>query len=414
MRSIRRYNNIVRKAAFILLVMLVISNIDYKEAFASSAAITFSSKTPQVKKGDTFSVLLTVKSSDTIGDFEAYVSYDPDIMKFETGGAFIDGGDGLLKISDINTIYTSTTKKYSMKFKALDVGTGDVGISDSAVVYNSADGNEMSVSSNRLSITVASSKKLSKNNSLQSLKISPGTITPGFSKDVWEYSTTVSGDTNQLFVSAIPADSNAVVTVDGDNHLKTGQNIVKINVKAPSGDSKDYTILVKKEEAVPSISPSPTAEAMNDLQVIQDNGNIYLQKTYKYQLLKLSDESLIPSGYYKTQLVLDGVTVDAYTNKANDLDGEFVLVYAKNENGDIGFYQYDRVEKTLQRYNPNKVSVNTQNAINTDGQANKNAAKVKQLSYVIAVLCAVCAFLMICVIRYYLKLRGFGEDDMEE
>lgn len=50
-----------------------------------------------------------------------------------------------------------------------------------------------------------------------------------------------------------------------------------------------------------------------------------------------------------SNIELEGITVPAYTIE-NDLDGNYLLLYLKGPSGKPYLYQYDRQEKTLQRY----------------------------------------------------------------
>lgn len=399
---------ILRRILIITLLMLWIgSNIPSISAKASSATITFSTSTPEVKKGDSFSVVLTIKSQATIGDFEAYIFYDSDIMEFKTGGSYISGGDGLLRVSDMNTEMTGTEKKYSMKFRAIDVGACEVGISDTAIAYDYDEGSEMSVSSNRLSISVVSSEKLSNNNNLESLKISPGTLNPVFDPKVTEYTTEVTNDTDKIFVSGVSADKNATVSVAGNDKLKQGSNSVVISVKAPSGDVKKYIITVMKDTSAtvtPSSSPEPevdTTTTESGFSIFVKDGITILYQSNQYKLIDLLDETKIPEGYEKTSLNLNGITVDAYALKKN-LEHDFILIYAMNQNGNIGFYQYDRLEKTLQRFD-GKLPVDSDESIVEDNQEKTNVVK---LYLIIAGLIMICISLIVVIIRLLLKLKG--------
>ncbi len=408
------------RIVIVLFAMILIgSNMNVIQARASSATLTFSTSTPEIKKGETFSVVLTIRSSATVGDFEAYVFYDPEVMEFKSGGSFISGGDGLLRISDMNTETANTTKKYSMKFKAREVGACEVGISDTAIAYDYDEGSEMSLSSNRLSISVISSEKLSKNNELETLKISPGTLTPEFDPKVLNYSAKVPSDTDKLFVAGVAKDADATVTVKGNDKLNVGDNSVVITVVAPSGDEKEYYILVKREEGsiVPdaSASPLPTNEneTVDGFTVYSEDGNTYIKNSFEYQVMNVTDETEIPSGYVKTSIIINGVSVSAYTPE-NDLDSDFLLIYVKNQDGNEGFYQYDRVEQTLQRVS-NATLSNMDSSAGTDKviTADEYADKLQKLSVVIAVLSAITVFLIIVVIRCYYKLKGYNEDDLD-
>ena len=65
--------------------------------------------------------------------------------------------------------------------------------------------------------------------------------------------------------------------------------------------------------------------------------------------MNLEDHDILPSGYVKTNVDIDGKSVPAYTMQ-NDLDNNYLLMYLKGAADEPTLYQYDRQEKTLQRY----------------------------------------------------------------
>ena len=67
----------------------------------------------------------------------------------------------------------------------------------------------------------------------------------------------------------------------------------------------------------------------------------------RYVILTPGDDVQIPSSYEATELEIQGQTVTAYVKNG---ETEFVLLYAVNINGEPGFYLYDTVEGTYQRY----------------------------------------------------------------
>lgn len=88
---------------------------------------------------------------------------------------------------------------------------------------------------------------VSNNASLKEMRIDVEGITPKFSKNITSYSVVVSNDVNNINVVAIPEDSSASVTVNGNNDLIEGSNIITISVTAPDGKTrKNYIINVTK------------------------------------------------------------------------------------------------------------------------------------------------------------------------
>ena len=73
----------------------------------------------------------------------------------------------------------------------------------------------MAVSAGSGSVTVKAPVSYSTDNTLASLDISPGVLSPAFSPNVTSYTTTVGSDCSQLVVSAVANDENASVSVRG-------------------------------------------------------------------------------------------------------------------------------------------------------------------------------------------------------
>ena len=95
-------------------------------------------------------------------------------------------------------------------------------------------------------------------NSLKSLTVSPGTLSPAFSAGTQVYTVNVATAVTDITVSATKSDPNAVISGDMPNEgratLKLDgpgtTKIVSMIVTAPNGASKTYTITVKR--AAPS------------------------------------------------------------------------------------------------------------------------------------------------------------------
>lgn len=89
----------------------------------------------------------------------------------------------------------------------------------------------------------------SSNKNLISLKIEGITLTPEFSSDVTQYTATVEADVEKLEIDAKVEDSKAKVTIEGNEELKEGSNIIKIKVIAEDNTTRTYFIDVTKGAA---------------------------------------------------------------------------------------------------------------------------------------------------------------------
>ncbi len=414
------YRNLFLFLSFLLLILL-----PYSISQAASATLTLSTDTKTAAVGDDIMITLSISSDTMLGDFEAFITYNADILEFKSDASFIAGGEGLLKLTDKNTVNKENSRKYIMKFKAKAIGISEIAIKDKAEIYELESGLAMSVSSNRLDIRVSASETASDNTNLKSLKISPGTLTPAFDKNITEYTADLKYEDEKLVISAVTEDENSKVTVEGNEKLTVGNNKIIVKVKAESGNTKEYRITATRKESdkqeTAEINESDetdtdkdantqeyndiknTAAEIGKLLIIKDGDERYIQNGFRYRILEPGDDVAIPQGYIKTSLILNNVTVTAYTPE-NDLDNDFLLLYAMNEDGETGFYQYDRAESTLQRYakgkDGNKVVMSADLMRSEDYKA-----KLTAMGIVLAVLGAACIILSVVLIRVYLKKK---------
>lgn len=93
-------------------------------------------------------------------------------------------------------------------------------------------------STNNTSATV----KKSDNSNLSSIQIAEGVISPEFSKTVKEYTVNVPYEATKLSIAATPEHSKGTVTINGNDELKVGENLIEIIVTAEDSSTDKYTI----------------------------------------------------------------------------------------------------------------------------------------------------------------------------
>ena len=406
---------ISRNIGLFLILFIVGLFINTKPCLAASTEIKINTDKNEVTVGDEIIVYFNLSSDSQIGDFEAYLNYDDEILEYKEGPSFISGGIGLLKITDSNVMEGSDTRKYAIKFQTLRSGSAEISFQDPVMVFDFDTGMEMSVSHNVLNIEVKSAKTASDNAFLKSLKISPAQLEPEFQKETYQYSTSVSYETEKLIISAIPEDEKARVSISGNDFLKEGENKISITVLAESGVNIEYTIDVireaKKEEHTET-DEKPIEEIKSFFEVVKEGNNIYAIYSGKYELLVPGDHVSIPKGYIKTKAILSDISVTVFSRE-NDLDNDFLLIYARNEQGEEGFYQYDRKEKTLQRYEAGERR-DYQNSnegpsieeIMTSQMYKKNLRKANFMIGLLSVVCILLLFALLGLGAQFLKRKG--------
>ncbi len=411
-------SRIKRYIAALLFLFLSGGLLISKTAYAASAEVELTSDSAQVTIGENLFVYVNVSSEASFGDFEGSITYDDDVLEYQGGAKQIKGSSGFLTLSDMGNTDGDTKRKYTMKFEAAEVGICRIAFSDRAVVYE-LEGAEMSVSSNVLTINVVAPETASNNAKLKDMRISPSTLVPEFNKDTYEYNTTVDYTTEQLVLVALPEDAKASVSITGNENLKEGENKILISVLAESGDIIEYSINVVKT-AAPEISEAPEEDNIpksshGNFEVVRTDDDKIAIYSGQYILLEPGSDVPIPSGYKKTKLIISDISVTAFYPEGN-IASDYLLIYAENELGETGFYQYDRVERTLQRYVPGK-DIILGNEDDTNMEELISSAEYRtnltKAAVVIAVLSALCALLIIICIRLIIKSKGYKEDELD-
>lgn len=153
----------------------------------------------------------------------------------------------------------------------------------------------------------------SKVNTLSSLTVSSGTLSPKFSSNKTSYTLNLTSEVESLEINAKATDSKAKVSGTGKKALKIGTQAFDITVTAENGSKKTYVINVNVEE-------KPT---------------VFTQfKDQKLGILKNLSGVKAPNGYKSTNIQLEGQDVQAWTNEASTM----TIAYLMNEKGEKTFY----------------------------------------------------------------------------
>jgi hypothetical protein len=384
-----------------LLLFFTISLIPATPCFAAETQVELISDKNEITVGDTITAYIKIKSKSTFGNFEANLIYDKDILEYQSGSEVITGGNGLLKISDMNAMQSGTSRKYKLEFKAMKEGSCNITFSDDVLVYDESE-NALPASVKDLTIKVNAQKTASSNAFLKSLKISPSGLTPAFHKNELNYAINVSSDTEQLIIDAVPEDSKATVSISGNESLKEGENKIDITVLAESGNIIEYTINVNRDKAPEdaavtgevTVTPQPSD---NSFEIVQVNGENYAVFRGRYKLID-AESSMIPEGYVPKEIMVSGVNITVYVPE-NNTDSDIVLIYAENASKEAAFYQYDTNTGTLLGYAAGE-KTDDNSALVSKYRSNLNKAV-----FAIVLLSLISVFLIGFIIWQYKKLK---------
>ena len=401
-------------------VLLLLAMLPAQVAEAASATITLSGGTTEIHVGDRVEVRLTISADTTIGDVEAFLSYDDTIFEFYSAAACITGGAGFLKVSDIGASPSAQDRTYRLYFNAKAPGECEVALSERPVIYSYTDGTELSVTAVSKTFSVLPSASASDNSSLSALYLveeygTAVTLTPDFSSEQLTYKATIPEKSDMVIVSAIAADASANVEVTGGRDLVLGNNEVQVIVTAESGSATVYTIEVCRLEQSdePEITPVPgnPEEATETGVIVTTQGEqVWLTEHHTYTIEKVTEEMVIPGEYVPTVVMIGDVQVPAYV-KQGDSASEFVVLVLKNDSGDVHFYRYDRAEQTLQRLSEEDYVINQ----STPNEREELQSLIEQyefhqslLSLLVVILIVICMLLLGIIIWLSIRRKNRG------
>lgn len=321
---------------------------------AGTARVSIGSASGTV--GDIVSIDVSISASSGIGGATIYVSYDPSILALS--GSSSNSGTAMVSFMDEST---ASSQSKTITFKIIGAGTSSLNvIGDSKVI--DIDMQACSISKSSGSVTASAPASYSSDNTLSSLQISPGVLSPAFSPDVTTYTTSVGADCASLTVSAVPNDSKATVSVSG-KRMDPGFNTTTITVTAENGSKRTYTIKTAKEtnsasnennQATGSDSSNGSTDNNNDIPDVQDPNSEAIQEpnitvdNAEYKIVSANDEHPLPDGYTPTEYDYNGTKVSAGVG----IDTGVTIVYLESTDGkgESGYYVYDSVRKTFSQF----------------------------------------------------------------
>ena len=298
---------------------------------------------PSVLVGNEVTVTMKITSDQPLGSTDVMLSYNPEILEFQSGtGA--SGGAGAIKVVGNMESTDQTEFSFSLRFKTLKAGTAQIEVT-SQEIYN-PDGQTITLDKlGNSSVKVASPAGYSDDATLQSLRISPGTLSPEFSSDVTSYTAEVDGSVTDLVVEALASNAGATVTLNGEKGLKTGENQITINVTAEDGQSSmTYTIGVTKAEGGESETGSGTG-SFSDVTAQFGDITVDIDGT-QYTIATDFDATALPEGFEAVNYSYKGTEVTA----GKGLEKDLLILYLRDEGGNGGFYIYNEEADSWSRF----------------------------------------------------------------
>ncbi len=299
----------------IISVMFIIPSVN-----AASGSVTVSSNSSRVVVGSTVTYTVTMKSSDILGVWDLYIGYDSNKLKLVSGDTSIKAEFGDAKKKSVS---------YTYKFKTIATGSAKVWVKSTTSLLDYKTDKAVSLSKGSKTITIITQAQLeesySKNNDLKALGVTGYTLSPKFDKDVTNYTVEAGANIESVKVTATKADSKARVSGTGTHEVSEGENKINVKVTAENGSVKTYTIMVNV------IDPNPINVTINDK---------------KYVVVKRESNLTTPEDFEKKKITINDQEIPAFYNETND----YTLVGLKDEEGNIGYYLYDKEKDTYSPY----------------------------------------------------------------
>lgn len=301
-----------------------------------------------------------------------------------------------------------------------------------------------------------STARLSADNSLKELSLSSGSLSPAFYYSTTKYTASVPNDVTSVTVNAKVSNSKAVIeSITGYENLVVGENTIKVIVVAENGEKAIYTIVVTRL-AEGASTPQSNSTASNQEESVgedeptadnEQNGNTENTDGNQQQdsfILNLGDRFLIAVGDsyfipteapaemvpdYITPVELqlnDEVTLPAFQyidaeGSVPVLETDFYLIFGLGDDGAYGWYQYDRKDRSVQRYIERAVAQSTdadtlalqQSVILYANQAEQLSQKIRLMTYVFLFIVVILLIIMFSVL-WSRRDRDYEDDIFDD
>lgn len=225
---------------FITLILTTVSN----------AALSISTSKSTVSPGENFSVTVSVSSNEA-GAINLSVKngslsqYSVDLMSQSSVTiSCTAGSSGTISISGSGLVanYASETEGTQSASKSVTIVVPTPQPEPTPTPKPSNNTSNNNSSGNSSNNNTSTTPKKSDNSNLSSIQIAEGVISPEFSKTVKEYTVNVPYEVTKLSIAATPEHSKGTVTINGNDELKVGENLIEIIVTAEDSSTDKYTI----------------------------------------------------------------------------------------------------------------------------------------------------------------------------
>lgn len=336
-------------------------------SFAASGEMRFSD--PSTTVGANVEVTVRLSADYSLGNVSATLSYDSQYLRFVSGDMATDNG-GQIQLTGNGS--GSSEVNWSLQFQALAEGTTQITIA--SVSATDADGDSVSVTQGNSTVTIGPGDPSLITDTTQSTSGGGGSI------EIDGQSYTVSTEIPDVLIPEgfVKAD----MTYNGQTYAATKQETGSV-----------YAVYLANAEGEEDFFLyDPDTDAFSQFEQISISDSRYIV------LLDESGSEALPSNLQETTMTVNGKTFPAWQN----VDASaYYVVYALNSDGEKGYYQYDTLDGTYQRYTPETVD-DTEEDDTKAGILNKLR---DNLDKVILVVWGIFLLMLLVMIILAIKLR---------
>lgn len=368
----------IKKMSAVLMAICLSISCFSMVAYAADGRVSFTD--PETQVGEMVEVKCVANSTvGNIANVEVKLSYDTEYLRFDSGDGVTDDGNGTLTCTGSGT---SAEVTFVVTFQALKEGTTSVEISD--VTASDAAGNVLNMDKGQSAVSIAE----------------------GDPSKIQDTSTTSSADDMQ-------------VEVNGTTYTLTDSFA---DADIPSGYTRTQISLDGQERQM--VTNESSGIVLGYLRDADDVGDFFLYSeedaTFSpYEEVAISDTTSIvilddasgaklPDTYAEVKMTLNGNEFPVWQDTENT---DYYVMYAINNNGETGYYQYDSIEGTYQRFIVPQVE-ETKEATSFMDKLQGLLGNFMPVILVIAGLCLLIILIIIIVLAVKLRHRNLELDDL--